>query len=178
MGILQKIFGSYSEREIKRVRPVCDQVLALEEKYAPMSDSELRSQTQILRDRLAAGETLDDILPDAYAVCREAGWRVRHIACLLVITILKQASKIGDIRLGIDTALQNGETGEIYDSFCDYVERSLQIVAGSVVCPGESVELNFRYLSDHALFTLAVCSFASYPSCWCRAGDKRPTADR
>ena len=60
----------------------------------------------------------------------------RHIACLLVITILKQASKIGDIRLGIDTALQNGETGEIYDSFCDYVERSLQIVAGSVVCPG------------------------------------------
>ena len=76
MGILKKIFGSYSDREIKRVQPICDQVLALEEKYAPMSDSELRGQTQILKDRLAEGENLDDILPDAYAVCREAGWRV------------------------------------------------------------------------------------------------------
>ena len=51
MGIIKKIFGSYSDREIKRVQPICDQVLALEEKYAPMSDSELRSQTQILKDR-------------------------------------------------------------------------------------------------------------------------------
>ena len=85
-----------------------------------------------------------------------------HITCLLVITILKQASKIGDIRLGIDTALKNGEMGEIYNSFCDYVERWLQIVSSSVVCPDDHVSLNFGYRSDHALFTLAVCSFASY----------------
>ena len=85
-----------------------------------------------------------------------------HIACLLVITILKQASKIGDIRLGIDTALKSGEMSEIYDSFCDYVERSLQMTARSVICPDEQVELKFSYHSDHTLFTLAVCSFASY----------------
>ena len=70
MGIIKKIFGSYSDREIKRVQPIADQVLALEEKYAPMSDAELRSQTQILKDRLADGETRDDSLPDASAACR------------------------------------------------------------------------------------------------------------
>ena len=85
-----------------------------------------------------------------------------HIACLLVITILKQASKIGDIRLGIDTALKNGEMNEIYDSFCDYVESSLQIVISSVVCPADKAQMSFSYNSDHTLFTLAVCSFASY----------------
>ena len=74
MGILKKIFGSYSERELKRVQPVCDQVLALEDKYAAMSDSELRSQTELLKGRLAEGETLDDILPTRlrYAV-KQAG---------------------------------------------------------------------------------------------------------
>ena len=103
MGILQKIFGSYSEREIKRVKPICDQVLALEEKYAPMSDSELREQTQILKDRLAAGETLDDILPDAYAVCREAGWRVlgmKHFPVQVIGGIILHQGRIAEMKTG------------------------------------------------------------------------------
>ena len=103
MGILKKIFGSYSDREIKRVMPICEQVLALEEKYAPMSDSELRSQTQILKDRLAAGETLDDILPDAYAVCREAGWRVlgmKHFPVQVIGGIILHQGRIAEMKTG------------------------------------------------------------------------------
>ena len=76
MGLLTKIFGNYSEKEIKRIIPIKDKVLELESKYSPMTDSELKAQTPALKERLENGETLDDILPDAFAVCREADWRV------------------------------------------------------------------------------------------------------
>ena len=76
MGILQKLFGTYSEREVKRILPIQQQVLDLEEKYRGMSDAELKAVTPALKARLAAGETLDDILPDAFAACREASDRV------------------------------------------------------------------------------------------------------
>ena len=72
---LTAIFGDYSAKEVKRVKKTADKVMALEDKYGKMSDKELVSQTQILKDSLAAGETLDDILPDAFAVCREGAWR-------------------------------------------------------------------------------------------------------
>ena len=102
MGILNKIFGSYSDREIKRVQPICDQVLALEDTYAAMSDSELRAQTDILKGRLAEGETLDDILPDAFAVCREAGWRVlgmKHFPVQVIGGIIPDQNDIFEIHL-------------------------------------------------------------------------------
>ena len=76
MGLLKALFGDYSKRELKRVRPLCDKVLALEETYRAMSEEELKGQTDRLKDRLAMGESLDDILPDAFAVCREASDRV------------------------------------------------------------------------------------------------------
>jgi len=79
MGLLTKIFGNYSEKEIKRIIPIKDKVLELESKYSPMTDSELKAQTPALKERLENGETLDDILPDAFAVCREAMWRVLSI---------------------------------------------------------------------------------------------------
>ncbi len=75
MGFLEKIFGSYSKRELSRIEPIKKKVLALEEKYASMPTKELQGQTAVLKERLANGETLDDILPDAFAVCREAAWR-------------------------------------------------------------------------------------------------------
>ena len=65
MGIMKLLFGDYSKRELKRVQPICDQVLALEETYRAMGEEELKSQTDKLRDRLQSGESLDDILPDA-----------------------------------------------------------------------------------------------------------------
>ena len=73
---LTALFGDYSEKEVKKVRKISNKVLELEGKYHDMKDKELASQTGILKERLAEGETLDDILPDAFAVCREAAWRV------------------------------------------------------------------------------------------------------
>ena len=79
MGLLTKIFGNYSEKEIKRIIPIQQRVLELESRYSAMTDSELKAQTPALKQRLADGETLEDILPDAFATCREAMWRVLGI---------------------------------------------------------------------------------------------------
>lgn len=76
MGLMQKLFGSYSDKELKRIQPITQKVLDLESVYQKMTDEELQGMTPKLKARLAAGETLDDILPDAFAVCREAAWRV------------------------------------------------------------------------------------------------------
>ena len=76
MSLVEKIFGSFSDRELKKINPIAKKVLDLEPAYAAMSDSELQAQTPALKERLAKGETLDDILPEAFATCREAAWRV------------------------------------------------------------------------------------------------------
>ena len=100
---LTAIFGNYSKKEVKRVSKTADKVLALESKYQPMSDKELISQTQILKDRLAAGETLDDILPDAFAVCREAAWRVlgmKHFRVQVIGGIILHQGRIAEMKTG------------------------------------------------------------------------------
>lgn len=76
MSFLKLLFGNYSKRELKRIRPMANAVYNLETKYLNMTDEELASQTVVLKERLKNGETLDDILPDAFAVCREAADRV------------------------------------------------------------------------------------------------------
>ncbi|MBQ6614021.1 MAG: DEAD/DEAH box helicase, partial [Clostridia bacterium] len=76
MGLFTKIFGTYSDHQIKKLKAIADSVDALSSKYEAMSDSELRSQTAALKERLSNGETLDDILPEAFATVREADWRV------------------------------------------------------------------------------------------------------
>ena len=78
-NILTKLFGNYSKRELKRIQPLVDKVLGLEETYKKLSDEELKAQTGLLKERLKKGETLDDILTDAFAVCREAMARVLSI---------------------------------------------------------------------------------------------------
>jgi len=103
MSLLKLLFGDYSQKEIKKVRPLCDKVLALEETYAAMDEDTLRAQTGVLRDRLAAGETLDDILPDAYAVCREASWRVlgmKHFPVQIIGGIILHQGRIAEMRTG------------------------------------------------------------------------------
>ena len=103
MSLLKLLFGDYSQKEIKKIRPLCDKVLALEETYAAMDEDTLRAQTGVLRDRLAAGETLDDILPDAYAVCREASWRVlgmKHFPVQVIGGIILHQGRIAEMRTG------------------------------------------------------------------------------
>ena len=76
MAMLDKIFGSYSAKELKRIEPIKQKVLDLEEEYSNMSDYDLKDTTNKLKDRLSFGESLDDVLPEAFAACREAAWRV------------------------------------------------------------------------------------------------------
>ena len=76
MGFLDKIFGSYTERELKKIYPIADSVMKLEDEYSAMTDEQLRAKTEEFKERLAAGETTDDILPEAFATAREAAWRV------------------------------------------------------------------------------------------------------
>ena len=100
MGLFSAIFGSYSKKELKRIEPIKEKVLALEDKYSAMDETELRSQTDILKKRLADGETLDDILPDAFAVCREASTRVlgmRHYPVQIIGGIILHQGRIAEI---------------------------------------------------------------------------------
>ena len=76
MGLLTKLFGSYSDREVKKLSPIADQVLALEPEYKALSDEALQAKTGQFRQRLAQGESLDDLLPEAFAAIREAADRV------------------------------------------------------------------------------------------------------
>lgn len=103
MGLYEKIFGTYSSRELKRIQPIVDQVLALEDKYSKMSDRQLQEQTPVLKARLNNAETLDDILPDAFAVCREAAWRVlgmKHFPVQIIGGIVLHQGRIAEMRTG------------------------------------------------------------------------------
>ena len=76
MSLITKLFGTFSDKELKRIQPITQKVLDLKPKYEALSDEELQAVTPALKQRLADGETLDDILPDAFAACREASRRV------------------------------------------------------------------------------------------------------
>ena len=103
MGLFAKIFGTYSDHQIKKLKVTADQIVALSEKYEAMRDEELRAQTALLRQRLASGETLDDILPDAFAVVREADWRVlgkRPFYVQLLGGIILHQGRIAEMKTG------------------------------------------------------------------------------
>ena len=103
MGLLKKLFGDYSEKEIKRIIPLQQKVLELEAKYAAFSDDELKGMTDKLKAELNEGKTLDDILPDAFAVCREASWRVlsmKHFPVQILGGIILHQGRISEMRTG------------------------------------------------------------------------------
>ncbi len=103
MSLIEKIFGTFSDKELKKIRPIADQVLALEEKYAALSDADLKAQTPLLKQRLDEGETLDDILPAACAVCREASWRVlgmKHFPVQIIGGIVLHRACIAEMQTG------------------------------------------------------------------------------
>ena len=103
MSLVEKLFGSFSDRELKKVNPIAKQVLALEPKYQAMSDAELQAQTPALKQQLADGKTTDDILPDAFAVCREAAWRVlgmKHFPVQIIGGIALHRGDIAEMQTG------------------------------------------------------------------------------
>ena len=103
MGLIEKIFGSYSKRELKRIKPILQNVLDLEEEYKAMSDEKLRGQTEYLKGMLSDGETLDTILPRAFATCREATRRVLgtpHYPVQIIGGIVLHQGRIAEMRTG------------------------------------------------------------------------------
>ena len=103
MGLIEKIFGSYSKRELKRIKPILQSVLDLEEEYKAMSDEKLQGQTEYLKGMLSDGETLDTILPRAFATCREATRRVLgtpHYPVQIIGGIVLHQGRIAEMRTG------------------------------------------------------------------------------
>ncbi len=103
MGLLQKLFGDYSAKEVKRVKPIMNKVLALEEEFGKLSDSELKAKTNEFKARLEKGETLDDILPEAFATCREASWRVlgmKHFPVQIIGGVILHQGRIAEMKTG------------------------------------------------------------------------------
>ena len=103
MSLREKLFGTHSQRELKRITPIVDKIEALEEEYRKLSDEELKAKTPWLKSRIEAGETLDDILPDAFATVREASGRVlgmRHFRVQLVGGVVLHQGRIAEMKTG------------------------------------------------------------------------------
>ena len=103
MGLMTKMFGTYSERELKRIYPIADKIEALAEEYKAKTDAELKAKTAEFKQRLADGETLDDLLPEAFATCREACDRVlglRPYRVQLIGGIVLHQGRIAEMKTG------------------------------------------------------------------------------
>ncbi|MBQ7470403.1 preprotein translocase subunit SecA [Pseudobutyrivibrio sp.] len=103
MGFIDKVFGTHSERELKRIKPIVDKIESYKEDMGKLSDEELRGKTAEFKERLANGETLDDILPEAYATVREAGKRalgMEHFRVQLIGGIILHQGRIAEMRTG------------------------------------------------------------------------------
>lgn len=103
MGLIEKVIGTHSEREVKRVIPIVNKIEALEPEMEKLSDEELKAKTPEFKKRLADGETLDDILPEAYAVVREASKRtigLRHFRVQLIGGVILHQGRITEMRTG------------------------------------------------------------------------------
>ena len=102
-NFLTKLFGSHSSHELKKINPIADRVDALEEQYKKLSDAELRAKTDEFRTRYQNGETLDQLLPEAFATCREAAWRVlgmRHYRVQVIGGIVLHQGRIAEMKTG------------------------------------------------------------------------------
>ncbi len=103
MGLMEKIFGDLNVKEVKKVEKIVDQIEAFDEKMQGLTDGELKAKTAEFKERLAAGETLDDLLPEAFAVCREAAWRslgMKHFRVQLVGGVVLHQGRIAEMKTG------------------------------------------------------------------------------
>ena len=103
MKLIDRIFGTHSERELKRIEPIVQKIESYDEAMQKLSDDQLKAKTEEFRGRLANGESLDDILPEAYAVCRESAWRVlgkKHFRVQLMGGIVLHNGRIAEMRTG------------------------------------------------------------------------------
>ena len=103
MGLLEKIFGDINEKEVKKIEKIVDKIEALDQSMQVLSDEELKGKTQEFKNRLAAGETLDDLLPEAFAVCREGAVRslgMKHFRVQLIGGVVLHQGRISEMKTG------------------------------------------------------------------------------
>jgi len=103
MGLMEKIFGDLNEKEIKKVSKIADKVMEYDEAMQQLTDEELRNKTEEFKQRLQQGETLDDILPEAFAVCREGAWRslgMKHFYVQIIGGIVLHQGRISEMKTG------------------------------------------------------------------------------
>ena len=103
MSIMEKIFGDLNEKEVKKVSKIADKVMAYDEEFQKLTDEELRAKTEEFKKRVASGETLDDILPEAFAVCREGAWRslgMKHFYVQVIGGIVLHQGRISEMKTG------------------------------------------------------------------------------
>ena len=171
MGLFNKLFGTRSEREVKKLAPLVDAVMALEDDYRALSDEDLRAKTQEFKDRLAAGETLDQLLPEAFATVREAADRVlgmRPYRVQVVGGIVLHQGRIAEMKTGegktlvaILPAYLNALTGEgvhivtVYDylakrdsEWMGKVYRFLGLSVGLIIHDKTPAERRAAYAAD------------------------------
>ena len=171
MGLFTKLFGTRSERELKKIQPMVDKILALDEEYKALSEDALKAKTQEFKDRLAEGETLDDLLPEAFAAIREAADRVlgmRPYPVQLIGGIILHQGRIAEMKTGEGKTLVailpcylNALTGEgvhvvtVNDYLAKYqsewmgkVYRYLGLTIGLVIPGMEPRERRTAYAAD------------------------------
>ncbi len=103
MGLMEKIFGDLNTKEVKKIEKIADSVIALEDQMAALTDEELRGKTGEFKERIAGGESLDDLLPEAFAVCREAAWRsvgMKHFKVQIIGGIALHQGRIAEMKTG------------------------------------------------------------------------------
>ncbi|MEQ3347509.1 preprotein translocase subunit SecA [Peptoniphilus senegalensis] len=103
MGLMEKIFGTYSDRELKKIEPLVNKVMSLEGEMEKLSDAELKEKTEEFKNRIKNGETTDDLLPEAFAVVREAAWRVlgmKHFRVQVIGGIVLHQGRIAEMKTG------------------------------------------------------------------------------
>ena len=103
MGLLKKLFKTRSQKELKKIQPLVDKILSMEEEYAALSEDALKGKTAEFKQRLSKGETLDDLLPEAFAAIREAAWRVlgmKPYPVQLIGGIILHQGRIAEMKTG------------------------------------------------------------------------------
>src|SRR3712207_2910679 len=103
MGLFEKIFGTYSQRELKKIAPIINKIESYEKEFEKLTDEQLKNKTEEFKEIIRNGKTLDDILPEAFAVAREASWRVlgmKHFREQLIGGIVLHQGRIAEMKTG------------------------------------------------------------------------------
>ena len=208
MGFLKKIFGSHSDHELKRLYPIADKIEAMSDEYAALTDEQLRAKTGEFKQRYADGESLDDLLPEAFATAREAAWRVlgmKPFRVQLIGGIVLHQGRIAEMKTGegktlvaVLPAYLNALTGEGVHivTVNDYlarrdsewmgkVYRFLGLSVGLIVHDMSSAERQQAYAADITYGTNNEMGFdyllTTWPSIsprWCSAATPSPSSTR